>query len=211
MERFLYVDPSLEGSQGALGRPPSWGGWVSPGPSSEAGWERRTGLAPVPAHEEGGSLGLRVLYCRSGRSFARPSQWSLSCAGDLNQSQFGPAARLRSRQALLKQAVCNSWGWLRGASGQLGTLQCRCLSLNVQSCKSRDPDWRELKACCSFPINSTVCCQPSPDWQSSTHQFKRAFLVIEERSVGWIQIRVRSLWAGSILWKTSDTLLGHKS
>lgn len=96
-------------------------------------------------------------------------------------------------------------------AGSQGCSECRCLSLNAQSCKSEHPDWCELKAWCSVPINSTVYCQSSLDWQSSTHQFKWAFVVIEDRSVRWIPIKAYSLSIGSILRKALDTFQGSNS
>lgn len=145
----------------------------------EAPWDCRTFTAVLKSSPDSPGLwwGLSYASNLSHWHAVSPQQWSST----------------PSRPCLNRQLVTAGVGSAEHAGGQ-GCSECRCLSLNVQSCKSEDLDWRELKAWYSLPINSTVYCQSNPDWQSSTHQFKWAFLVIEERSVGWIPIR-----AGSIL------------
>lgn len=52
--------------------------------------------------------------------------------------QFHLLARPSSLQAWFKQAVGNSWVWTSGVGWQPRSLRLQCLSLNVQSSKSKD-------------------------------------------------------------------------
>lgn len=200
MEQLLYVNPSLEGGQEPqevlpIGeaehlRTQFWS-WVRmhnrfsrcPNP-----WGRRFLGAEHPLQ-----LFPRAALTGLANSGTSPVQAALTTNAVLPQRPGSTPDRPRLNRRLVTAGAGSA-----EREGSQGCSECRCLSLNVQSCKSEHPDWRELKAWCSVPINSTVYCQSSLDWQSSTHQFKWAFVVIEERSVGWIPIRAHSLWVGSI-------------
>lgn len=132
------MDPSPEGSQGPWEGPASGEGEHAQDPPLKLVRMNNRLSTEYP-----NPRGRRLLEAAHTPYFTAvpPSSFDrLLCEQPQPLTQFHLAARLSSRQALFKQAVCNSWDWLSGASEQPGTLECRCLSLNVQSCKSRDPD-----------------------------------------------------------------------
>lgn len=202
-EWVLYVDLSFEGSQESKEVLPS--GEAEYPKTQLWSWVRmHNRLSRCPDPQEMWFLGAehplqlspRAALTGLANSSTSPV-WAALTANTVSPQRPGSTP---DRPCLNRRLITAGAGSAERAGSQ-GCSECRCLSLNVQSCKSEHPDWRELKAWCSVPINSTVYCQSSLDWQSSTHQFKWAFVVIEDRSVGWIPIRAHSLWVGSI-WES---------
>lgn len=105
---------------------------------------------------------------------------------------FASAAMLNSQQAAGEQLGLGLSVWAaRDAWVQVSVSDAR-------SCKSETSVWRELKAWCSVPINSTVYCQRCSTGIS--HQFKRMILVKQGEMCGVNpnQSFFFPFWAGSI-------------
>lgn len=108
---------------------------------------------------------------------------------------FASAAMLNSQQALFKQAAGEQLGLALSVWAARDAWVQVSVSA-VRSCKSETSDWRELKAWCSVPINSTVCCQRCSTGSSQLINSKEWFWWNRERCVGWIPIRVSSFLLG---------------
>lgn len=148
MEELLYVDPSFEGSQESQDV-------LSTGEAEYLkaqfwSWVRvynRLSRCPCPrgrrflGAEHPLQLFPRAALTGLPNSGTSPVQAALTTNTVLPQWPGSAPDRPRLNRRLVTAGAGSA-----ERVGSQGCSECRCLSLNVQSCKSKHPDWRELKA-----------------------------------------------------------------